>query len=297
MNKLNFSENLTNYPLTIEGLDLLQNAITLAASGALTGASGSGCYILSGCTEASGMVQPGILLINGELFSIAKALAKDTYVHVVSTTEDVTVSVDSYEKARTLKTITFEKVDTNDGNFFAWDGFVRIKTNIDLYKLITTNVDANPVSSTNYLVPKGGIIMWSGAINDIPAGWALCNGDNGTPDLRGRFVVGYSNINNNSANSNSTNYWEVNYGTPRNTGGEQSHKLQSCEVPKHTHSIKTGGDDCADNNTNDNLHGQNDDEGWGNWYTTTPAGGNSSGGTDPHENRPPYLVLAYIMKL
>ena len=42
-------------------------------------------------------------------------------------------------------------------------------------------------------VPSGGIILWSGAANAIPTGWYLCNGSNGTPDLRGRFVVGYSN--------------------------------------------------------------------------------------------------------
>lgn len=39
-------------------------------------------------------------------------------------------------------------------------------------------------------VPIGAIIMWSGAV--IPAGWALCDGANGTPDLRSRFIVGAS---------------------------------------------------------------------------------------------------------
>lgn len=39
-------------------------------------------------------------------------------------------------------------------------------------------------------VPVGGIIMWSGAIASIPAGWQLCDGTNSTPDLRGRFVIG-----------------------------------------------------------------------------------------------------------
>ena len=39
-------------------------------------------------------------------------------------------------------------------------------------------------------VPYGVIVMWSGQSNEIPAGWALCDGANGTPDLRGRFVVG-----------------------------------------------------------------------------------------------------------
>lgn len=39
-------------------------------------------------------------------------------------------------------------------------------------------------------VPAGGIIMWSGAVVDIPSGWALCDGSDGTPDLQNRFVVG-----------------------------------------------------------------------------------------------------------
>lgn len=42
-------------------------------------------------------------------------------------------------------------------------------------------------------VPTGGIIMWSGSIGSIPAGYVLCNGSNGTPDLRDRFVVGAGN--------------------------------------------------------------------------------------------------------
>ena len=42
-------------------------------------------------------------------------------------------------------------------------------------------------------IPSGFIGLWSGAANAIPSGWYLCNGSNGTPDLRGRFVVGYSN--------------------------------------------------------------------------------------------------------
>ena len=40
------------------------------------------------------------------------------------------------------------------------------------------------------MVPIGGIINWSGAIVDIPAGYQLCDGTNGTPNLRDKFVVG-----------------------------------------------------------------------------------------------------------
>jgi hypothetical protein len=43
------------------------------------------------------------------------------------------------------------------------------------------------------IIPTGVIVMWSGTVASIPAGWALCNGTNGTPDLRDRFIVGAGN--------------------------------------------------------------------------------------------------------
>src|SRR5574344_3148329 len=39
-------------------------------------------------------------------------------------------------------------------------------------------------------VPNGAIIMWSGTVATIPDGFSLCDGSNGTPDLRNRFVIG-----------------------------------------------------------------------------------------------------------
>ena len=45
-------------------------------------------------------------------------------------------------------------------------------------------------TATAAAVPTGVIVMWSGSIASIPSGWYLCNGSNGTPDLRNRFVVG-----------------------------------------------------------------------------------------------------------
>jgi hypothetical protein len=41
-----------------------------------------------------------------------------------------------------------------------------------------------------WLVPAGTIVMWSGSLANIPAGWAECNGQNGTPDLQNRFPLG-----------------------------------------------------------------------------------------------------------
>jgi hypothetical protein len=57
------------------------------------------------------------------------------------------------------------------------------------------NVFTGPISSiiggtTNYMVPSGLVALWSGSPASIPTGWVLCDGNNGTPDLRDRFVVG-----------------------------------------------------------------------------------------------------------
>lgn len=48
---------------------------------------------------------------------------------------------------------------------------------------------ASQVPVVNSNVPVGGIIMWSGLISNIPSGWTLCNGSNGSPDLTDKFII------------------------------------------------------------------------------------------------------------
>jgi hypothetical protein len=45
-------------------------------------------------------------------------------------------------------------------------------------------------SLASRMVPAGTILAWWGSLEDIPANWLLCDGQNGTPDLRERFIVG-----------------------------------------------------------------------------------------------------------
>ena len=47
-----------------------------------------------------------------------------------------------------------------------------------------------PGSAQSDSLPIGSIVIWSGTVASIPSGWQLCNGTNGTPDLRNRFIVG-----------------------------------------------------------------------------------------------------------
>ena len=74
------------------------------------------------------------------------------------------------------------------------------------------------------IIPRGIIAMWSGAANAIPDGWLLCNGSNGTPDLRNRFIVG--------AGSN----YDVG-----DTGGAQSVTLTTAQMPSHSHGASGSG--------------------------------------------------------
>ena len=88
-----------------------------------------------------------------------------------------------YASANRLE-ITFAETNNNTVNTFA----------IDTLTAATTSSDrSTKLANTNFMhqvLPYGAIIMWYGAINTIPSGWYLCNGSNGTPDLRGRFIVG-----------------------------------------------------------------------------------------------------------
>lgn len=77
--------------------------------------------------------------------------------------------------------------------------------------------------------PSGAIGMWSGSEASIPSGWLLCNGLNGTPDLRDRFVVGcgshYTKGTTGGANTVTTSA----------TITIAGHALTADEIPKHTH--------------------------------------------------------------
>lgn len=91
------------------------------------------------------------------------------------------------------------------------------------------NVDNTSDANKPGQVPIGGIIMWSGVVASIPAGWALCNGVAGTPDLRGRFIVGASQ----DAGATDT-LASYNKGA---TGGVDTVALGVTQIPAHTHTL------------------------------------------------------------
>ena len=116
----------------------------------------------------------------------------------------------------------------------------------------------------NQIIPAGSIVMWSGSIVDIPDGWALCDGTQGTPDLRDKFILGAGNTYN-----------------PGDTGGSATH---THTVPNHTHDLSKSMTRVP--------FGDED-------YVLTDVfiDETAIGETSTASNLPPYYALAFIMKL
>ncbi len=100
----------------------------------------------------------------------------------------------------------------SDGNYIVKYPKVKSKTGVTFDEHLADSMH----------IPKGLIAMWSGSIEAIPTGWALCDGQNGTPDLRDRFIVGAGNS------------YDVG-----DTGGEERVTLSSSQIPRHRHSSGT----------------------------------------------------------
>ena len=178
---------------------------------------------------------------------------------------------------------------------------------------------------------SGMIILWSGNTGNIPTGFVLCDGNNGTPNLTDRFIVGAG-----AAYS------------PGATGGSSSVTLSVSQMPSHSHTINNHNHSfsasATTGNPNTSLTGsvtriaetyagagtasgifsktgnvnspltpsRVDSSGAGGFSidaththnlsvsgtTGNPSntGTNSQGSGSSHENRPPYYALCYIMK-
>jgi len=171
-------------------------------------------------------------------------------------------------------------------------------------------------------IPIGGIIMWNGTI--APNGWALCDGLNETPNLKGRFIIGYSpnDINFNDVEKNGGSLKITTNNLPAHShggtiaGGSHGHNASSQQGGTHSHSlqIKTYGtgqqgpnrkmyspESTDDGYASDNIqmgassqHTHNITVADSTSHSHTFTGGQTGGGVDYLQ---PYYVLAYIIRI
>jgi len=157
------------------------------------------------------------------------------------------------------------------------------------------NADMVDGKDLTEIIPRGVIVMWSGTLATIPAGWALCDGNYDTPNLRDRFILGTSVGEN-----------------PGGIGGFHSQTLTVAQMPSHNHSgtIGTAGEHTHSIQVrsagSEGTRVPSTYTGWPlvGYQATEPAGAHThslsidnTGGGQAFDNRPAYYKLAYIMKL
>jgi microcystin-dependent protein len=313
-----------DFPLDCDTLAALQaNTALVAALGNVAGDK----LILAGCELTNGNTQraAGLVFVRTQDYLQGEVLRWEggvisggMYVKL----EDVPVDAQgyAYPKAYTRRTLA-PGVGTEN---FSWEDFKKPKTSAELEAQIAALSDlVTNMGTTAVSEPLGIVKTWAG--KQVPGNYALCDGaalrideypdlyaalgttfntafnHNGTryttqsgyfrlPDLRGRFVCGHNDV-------------DAEYGTYGNAGGEKKHALTINEMPSHAHSFKDYYFAEAYNEGNHDVITTNGKIGGGktdhdNTYlyyyrhdTDTKGGGVS------HENRPPYYVLAYIMKV
>lgn len=133
----------------------------------------------------------------------------------------------------------------------------------------------------NIYIPPKTIIMFYGDV--IPSGWVECDGEFGTPDLRGRIPLAFNNSQNSLANKIG------------NTGGKYAVQLSVAEMAAHRHTGKTSdaGYGTTDWGTSCGATSSISDNRDSHTHTFTT---NATGGGQAHNNMPPYYAVKFIMK-
>lgn len=304
MDKIEFSTG--GFPLSTDRLADMQQCWQFIAE--LAKAWGNNA-VIHGCSgwASGGAVSDGLIVFNGEMLPFRSG-GQGHRVQVIEQKHPITYSDGSQRTFRTTRyatATTSSASGTLPQSSFAQASQIpqlataallnqkvaalnQKDTDIlrqigDIYSEISTaisqlsngqvNLNTNVQSNAQWLVPAGAIIMWSGAINQIPTGWRLCDGQQGTPDLRNRFIVGAGN--------------EYYVGSK---GGLKEVRLTVSQMPEHSHNLPVSISHWGRSFKGDNDGPKTVCAGS---YTAT----RSNGAGLAHENRPPFYALAYIMKL
>jgi len=143
--------------------------------------------------------------------------------------------------------------------------------------------------TTQASIPSGLISLWSGAIGSIPSGWLLCDGTNGTPNLKDRFIVGAGNLYSVGGTGGSTDAIVVSH----------THTATSVVTdPGHNHTYtRVSGTAPQSGNTTPVYNSTTtDNTGTATTGISVATTNASTGVSGTNANLPPYYALAYIMK-
>lgn len=163
--------------------------------------------------------------------------------------------------------------------------------------LVEGGVVSTIVALRSATIASGIIVAWSGPISDIPQGWVLCDGRNGTPDLRDKFIIGASQDDNAAAKTsiNGSLLKEGGSISHDHSGAVGGHILTSRQLPPIVINIPAF-------SPNQGGMGRSFQRG------QDPADGiitfTSNGASEAHahsieadEHLPPFYALAFIMRL
>lgn len=303
MNKVNFLAKET-FPQSTYTFDFMQNMIKMVGCLALLGGDN---FILTGCVDGgNGVFSEGLVVIKGQLYPFAGG-AKKAKIKIQETKESDHYAGVDYPEAYIHRKVIF----SDDGDIL-WDDLKHVLTNREIAeKFADLKGDA-----------PGTVKMWAGQEVSVPQDYRLCNGamlsiddypelwktlglsfggdgqrSFALPDLRGRFVVGYD--------GSKPDYKVIG---KDGIGGNEKVTLTTNEIPQHDHVNNkyfnklaaraadattpgtAGSVDSRSPESEYNIAYMSNDE----WEAATIQ---KVGGGQSHENRPPYFVLAYIIKV
>lgn len=291
MDKINFLAQ-DSFPVSTDTLNRLQEATSMVAALALLGGSN---YILSGCQEKDGKIDPGMIVFNGEILPFLGGAPLE-FIEVQETKKTLEAFDEPYPEAYIDRVVVFA-----DLGKYKWEDMKRIVTNQELDKKIAALRGESP----------GFIMMWSGRIDRIPENYMLANGDTvrtdsypelakaygqehlesfTLPNLSGRFIVGYD--------ATDKDYKEIGI-----AGGANEKSIKEEQMPDHYH-IYSDDTNAMGSFT---LNGQSFPakvEGINNQESSAKSGGSgtlyrttSAGEGKPFDVRPAFYTLAYLVKV
>lgn len=304
MDSINFLGK-ADFPISSQTMDMLQGMTQLAGTLAILGGPN---YILTGCNESEGgTISPGIIVIGGQPYNFLGG-NKKAKITIQETKETLIAFGVEYPEARTKRVVAF-----SDSGEYTWVDFERVPTNLELKALFQSIKGDAP----------GTVKMWAGQVSKIPVGYMLCNGDEllindfpdlfetvgisfggdglnnfKLPDLRGRFIVGFDS-------SQGSDYNNIG-----NKGGSDKVALTADQMAEHDHTDRDGTSfnklsaraaDIDATNTPSGVDDKVPDAEYRVAGMTSPQWAEATirkvGKGEPHENRPPFFTLAYIIKV